>query len=307
MITGLRRSSLYVPGDNEKMLRKSAGIAADLLLLNLEDGVALSRKDEARENVARALRDLDFGAREIVVRVNSMASEVGKRDLSAVVPRRPDGICLPKVESAGEIRAADTAVLEIELAHGLPEGQIKFHAMIESARGLLHAPEIASASDRMAAFIFGSADYVRDVRCQPGEDREELLLALQQIVLAARGAGIDAIDAPCFDIRNRELLEREARQARRLGFDGKNALHPDQVVTINQIFSVTAQEIAWARKVLEELNAAEQRGRALSTLDGQLIDNPHLALAERILSQARLIDSKGIQRETNDKSRPYDE
>ena len=102
MITGLRRSSLYVPGDNEKMLRKSAGIAADLLLLNLEDGVALSRKDEARENVARALRDLDFGAREIVVRVNSMASEVGKRDLSAVVPRRPDGICLPKVESAGK-------------------------------------------------------------------------------------------------------------------------------------------------------------------------------------------------------------
>ncbi len=242
MITGLRRSSLYVPGDNEKMLRKSAGIAADLLLLNLEDGVALSRKDEARENVARALRDLDFGAREIVVRVNS-----------------------------------------------------------------LHAPEIASASDRMAAFIFGSADYVRDVRCQPGEDREELLLALQQIVLAARGAGIDAIDAPCFDIRNGELLEREARQARRLGFDGKNALHPDQVVTINQIFSVTAQEIAWARKVLEELNAAEQRGRAVSTLDGQLIDNPHLALAERILSQARLIDSKDIQRETNDKSRPYDE
>ena len=129
MITGLRRSSLYVPGDNEKMLRKSAGIAADLLLLNLEDGVALSRKDEARENVARALRDLDFGAREIVVRVNSMASEVGKRDLSAVVPRRPDGICLPKVESAWEIRAADTAVLEIELAHSLPEGQIKFHAM----------------------------------------------------------------------------------------------------------------------------------------------------------------------------------
>src|SRR6266536_1702802 len=300
MITGLRRSSLYVPGDSEKMLRRAAGIPADVLLLNLEDGVALSRKEQARENVGRALRDLDFGAREIVVRINSMASEIGKRDLSAIVPGRPDGICLPKVESAGEIHAADAAVLEIELAYGLPEGQISFHAMIESSRGVLHAPEIASASDRMAAFIFGSADYVRDVRCQPGEDREELLLALQQIVLAARGAGIDAIDAPCFDIRNRELLEREARQARRLGFDGKNALHPDQVVTINQIFSVTAQEIAWARKVLEELNAAEQRGRALSTIEGQLIDNPHLALAERILSQARVINSKGIQMETND-------
>src|SRR6266508_145412 len=203
MITGLRRSSLYVPGDSEKMLRKSAGIPADVLLLNLEDGVALSRKDEARENLGRALRNLHFGAREIVVRINSMTSEIGKKDLSAVVAWRPDGICLPKVESAGEICAADAAVLEIELAHGLPEGQIKFHAMIESARGLLHAPQIASASDRLATLIFGSADYIRDVRCQPGEDREELLFALQQIVLAARGAGIDAIDAPCFDIRNR--------------------------------------------------------------------------------------------------------
>ena len=190
MITGLRRSSLYVPGDSEKMLRKSTGVTADMLLLNLEDGVSGGKKDEARDSVARALREQDFGPREVVVRVNSLSSDTGKKDLAAIVPCRPDGICFPKVESAAAIHAADAAVLEIELACGLEEGATRFHAMIESARGVLEAPEIASASSRMAALIFGSADYVEDVRCRPGEHREELLLAMQQIVLAARAAGM---------------------------------------------------------------------------------------------------------------------
>ena len=163
-------------------------------------------------------------------------------------------------------------------------------ALIESARGVLNAAAIAPASLRMAALVFGSADYVKDIRCRPGADRAELLLALQQIVLAARSAGIDAIDAPCFDLRNPVLLRREACQARRLGFDGKNALHPDQIGPINEVFDVTPEEIEWARKVVAELAAAEDSGRALSTLDGQLIDNPHKALAERILSRAGHLD-----------------
>jgi citrate lyase subunit beta/citryl-CoA lyase len=137
--------------------------------------------------------------------------------------------------------------------------------------------------------VFGSADYVKDIRCQPGEDRAELLLPLQQIVLAARAAGIDAIDAPCFDLQNQVLLRKEALQSRRLGFDGKNALHPDQIGPINEVFDVTPEEIAWAQNVLAELADAEGRGRALSTMDGRLIDNPHRALAERILSRAHLL------------------
>jgi citrate lyase subunit beta / citryl-CoA lyase len=288
MITGLRRSSLYVPGDSEKMLRKAAATAADLLLLNLEDGVALTKKDEARENVAQSLRNLEFGSREIVVRINSIDSEIGRKDLAAIVPSRPDGICLPKVESAAEIRAADIAVLELEQGYGIDEGELRFHAMIESARGLLQAPAIAAASPRLATLIFGSADYIKDVRCHPGEDRVELLLALEQIVIAARAAGIEAIDAPCFELRNQERLRREATQARRIGFDGKNALHPAQLEVINEVFDVTSDEIAWAEKVVAELNQAETRGRALSTLDGQLIDNPHRAAADRILRRAGL-------------------
>jgi citrate lyase subunit beta/citryl-CoA lyase len=217
-----------------------------------------------------------------------MESEVGRKDLASMVPCRPDGICLPKVESAAEISAADIAVLELEQGYGIAEGELRFHAMIESARGLLQAPAIAAASPRLATLIFGSADFIQDVRCDPGADRVELLLALEHIVLAARAAGLDAIDAPCFELRDQDRLRREATQARRIGFDGKSALHPAQLEIINQVFEVTSDQIAWAEKVVAELNQAEARGRALSTLDGMLIDNPHRAAADRILRRAAL-------------------
>jgi citrate lyase subunit beta/citryl-CoA lyase len=278
-----RRSILYVPGDSEKMLQRSAGLPADVLLLNLEDGVAVSKKDQARDTVVQALDEVDFGSREIVVRINSPDSDIGRRDLAAVIPLKPDGICLPKIENRNEVLAVDNAVRELEILHCIPERTVRLHAMIESASGVLYSAEIAAASPRMASLVFGSADYVNDIRCRIGEDRQELLLALQAIVLACRAAGIDAIDAPCFDIPNNSLLRRESMHARSLGFDGKSALHPGQLAVINHVFDVSSEEIAWAKRVLAELDAAEQRGKALSTLDGNLIDNPHRAAAQRIL------------------------
>jgi citrate lyase subunit beta / citryl-CoA lyase len=287
MTATLRRSALYVPGDSEKMLQQSATVSSDMLLLNLEDGVALSKKIPARENVAGALLSVDFGDREVVVRINPLNTEVGRIDLTKIVPTCPDGICLPKVETAAEIQAADDAISELETGYGAVKGSVGLHAMIESAGGVLHAPEIASASPRMRSLIFGSADYAADVRCRPGEDRLELLFALQMIVTAARSAGIDAIDAPCFDIRNHDLLSREAAHAHRLGFDGKSALHPGQLAIINQVFDIAPEEIAWAEQILMELDKAENRGKALTTVDGKLIDNPHRAAAMRILSRRK--------------------
>jgi citrate lyase subunit beta/citryl-CoA lyase len=292
MITGLRRSAIYIPCDSENMLAKSAGFAADLLLLNLEDGIAASKKDLARINAVNALKSLDFGVRETVVRVNSPASEAGQLDLAAIVPCRPDGICLPKIETPMDIQSADRAILALENSAGLAPGVLRLHAMIESASGVLAARDIAASSRRMASIIFGSADYCEDVHCLQGEDRIELLLALQMIVTGARAASIDAIDAPCFDIRNPEPLRREAIQARRLGFDGKSVLHPGQLAVINEVFDVTPEELEWAGKVLAELVDAEDRGRALSTLDGRLIDNPHRKAAERILQRARLAQQR---------------
>jgi citrate lyase subunit beta/citryl-CoA lyase len=267
------------------MIRRSAAMPADLLLLNLEDGVAASQKNLARTTVVRALQQVDFTDREVVVRVNRLDTETGRLDLTGVVSRGIDGICLPKVEKKEEIHAADASIGAIESIAGIPEGKVRLHAMIESAAGVLCAAEIAVASPRMASLIFGSADYTHDIRCRPGRDRMEFLLAMQTMVLACRAAAIDAVDAPCFDIRNRDLLERESAHARRLGFDGKSALHPDQLPVINRIFDVTAEEVAWAEKVLAELEVAEKRGKALSTLDGSLIDNPHRAVALRILQR----------------------
>jgi len=281
----LRRSALYVPGDSRKMLQRSAAIPADMLLLNLEDGVSSSQKQAARENIADVLRNTDFNGRETVVRINPPDEETGALDLAVLVPLRPDGICLPKVETAAEILAADAALRNLELSHGLLPGSTKLHAMIESASGVMHSADIAAASPRMASLIFGSADYAVDLRCRPGEDRLELMLALQWIATAARSAGIDAIDAPCFDLRSQDLLSREANQARRIGFTGKSALHPNQLEAINRIFDVTPEEIAGAEKIIAELDEAENRGKALSTVEGRLIDNPHRILAEQILSR----------------------
>ncbi len=283
MITGLRRSLLYVPGDSRKMLQKSPTLPADVLVLNLEDGVSASSKDEARENVLWALGSLDFGRREVVVRINSPSSAIGSRDLATLVPARPDGICLPKVESAGEIEHAEAAVRKLEEGCGLAAGSLRFHAMIESPAGALNAPAIACCSTRMASLIFGSADYASQTRCRPSEDRVEILMALQMIVASARAAGIDAIDAPCFTIGDDALLCRESKQARRLGFDGKSALHPRQVGVINEIFDVTAEDAAMAERVLEALDAAEGGGRSVATLDGAVVEDPHRTAALRIL------------------------
>ena len=285
MIGHSRRSMLFVPGDSEKMLRRSAEMPADMLLLNLEDGVAASRKDHARDTVIQALEIVDFGDREIAVRVNSLDADAGKRDLAVVLSKRIDGIVLPKIECKEKIQAADNAVREMEACAEIPEGTVRLHAMIESAAGVLNAAEIAAASPRMASLIFGSADYAADLRCIPGPDRTEFLLAMQTMVLACRAAGIDAIDAPCFALRDKDALRRESDSARRLGFDGKSALHPDQLPVINQAFDVTEEEVAWAEKVLAELDEAEKRGKALSTLEGNLIDNPHRAAALRILQR----------------------
>lgn len=279
----MRRSVLYVPGDSEKMLQKAASFSADTLLLNLEDGVAVSQKDAARENVANALKSIPFGNRETVVRVNPLDAETGLKDLARVVLARPDGICLPKIEKVSDIKNADCVISDLEIRNGIPEGTIKIHMMVESAACVLHLPEIAAASPRMASLIFGTADYVADVRCQPSEDRQELLLVLQMMVLSARAAGIDAIDGPCFDLQNHDLLSREASQARRLGFNGKSVLHPNQLDDVNRIFDVTPEEIAWAEMAIAELDEAESRGKALTTIDGKLLDNPHRIAAERIL------------------------
>ena len=287
VITGMRRSLLYVPGDSPKMLAKARECPADLMLYNLEDGVAPAAKDRARQNVVDVLKSADPDAHEVIVRINNLASETGLEDLAAVVPCRPHGICIPKVEEPDEIDHADAAIRELETRCGLAPGVTRLHAMIETAGGVLNAGKIARASARMTSLIFGSADYSAQVRCRPSANRMEMMLALQWIVTSARAAGIASIDAPCFDLENTELLRSESAQSRNIGFDGKSALHPRQLEIINTVFDVTEEEALWAERVIAELDAAEKKGRSLSTINGGLVDDPHRISAERILRRWR--------------------
>jgi citrate lyase subunit beta/citryl-CoA lyase len=282
----VRRSLLYVPGDKEAMLAKAPSRGADGVILNLEDAVAPANKDQARQAVTHALRSLDFGRAEAIVRINPPDTDTGYRDLLAVTPLAPSAILLPKVSLAEEVRFVAWTIDRLEVFHGLPAGQIKLMCMIESAAGVLNAVEIAACHPRVVALIFGATDFSMEVGCAITEDSRTLLAAASRIILAARAAGIDAIDTPDMKLDDAEGLARSSRLARELGFDGKSAIHPAQVAPINAAFSPTAEQAVWARRVLALAPDGDITRLGAAVLDGQLIEAPHLRHAERILAVA---------------------
>jgi citrate lyase subunit beta / citryl-CoA lyase len=282
----LRRSLLYVPGDKEAMLAKAPSRGADSVILNLEDAVAPANKETARQAVAHALQSLDFGRAETIVRINPPDTDTGYRDLLAAVPLAPRAILLPKISSAEEVRFVAWTIDRLEAFHGLPAGQIRLMCMIESAAGVLNAQAIAACHPRVTALIFGATDFSMEVGCTFTEDGRSLLAATSHIILAARAAGVDAIDTPYMKLDDAEGLARSSRLARELGFDGKSAIHPAQVAALNAAFSPTAEQINWARRVLALAPDGDITRLGAAVLDGQLIEAPHLRRAERILAVA---------------------
>ena len=287
----LRRSLLYVPGDKEAMLAKAPSRGADVPILNLEDAVAPANKELAREAVAHALRTLDFGRAEVVVRINPPETDTGYRDLLAVAPLAPRAILLPKVSSAEAVRFVAWTLERLEGLHGLAAGQIRLMCMIESAAGVLNAVEIAACHPRVDALVFGAADFSLEVGCTITEDGRSLLAAASRIVLAARAVGIDAIDTPYMKLDDAEGLAHSSRLARELGFDGKSAIHPAQVAAINTAFSPSVEEVAWARRVMALAPDGDVTRLGAALLDGQLIEIPHLRRAQRILAVAARLES----------------
>jgi citrate lyase subunit beta/citryl-CoA lyase len=282
----LRRSMLYVPGDREAMIAKASQRGADSLILNLEDAVAAANKEMARQVVVQALQSHDFGRAEVVVRVNSLTTATGYRDLLVVTPARPAAILLPKVGSVEMVRFAAWTIARIEELHGLPAGEIKLMCMIESAAGVLAAREIAACHARVAALIFGATDYSVEVGCATMADGRHLLHAQHQTVLACRAAGIAAIDTPHMNLQDTVGLAQAAQRAAELGFDGKSAIHPSQIGPIHAAFAPTAEQVAWAERVLALLGDRGDTQLGAELLDGQLIEAPHLARVRRILAAA---------------------
>lgn len=291
----LRRSMMFVPGNNPGMLQNAGVYGADAVIFDLEDSVAVTEKDSARELVYQAIRSISYPT-EVAIRINHIRTPFGRSDLEKVLAAKPDLIRLPMTESAQEIQAVDAIITEAEGQHGFPAGSISMMAAVETAKGLLKAYEIASASPRMVALAIGGEDFVADLHTSRSKHGQELFVARSEILLAARAAGINAIDTVFADVNDSEGFLREATAIKEMGFDGKSVINPRQIQLIHQVFEPTAAEIAHAQKVLQAYEDALARKSGVIALNGRMIDAPVVARAERVLAYAATV-GKGNRRD----------
>ena len=284
-----RRSRLYAPGNNPRLL---AGIdihGADCVLLDLEDSVPLGDKAAARILVKHLLAAVPF-PEEAWVRINPLDAG-GREDVAEVARGRPHGICLPKAESARDVLDLDDELSRIEAERGIEKGTVWILPILETARGVLHAEEIAAACDRVVMLAFGAEDFTRYVGAR--RTSEGLLFARSRIVAAASAAGVQASDTVYADLSNTEGLVEEARLARDLGFDGKGAINPRQIGPIHRAFSPTEEELESARAIVAAAREAEAQGLGAVALDGRMIDRPVLERARRAMKYAEKLTKGG--------------
>ena len=285
----LRRSRIYVPGNNSRMLSTCDLFGADAVTLDIEDSVAPGQKLQARWLISEALRDQPFGNSEVTVRINALSTPWGQKDLEAVIPTgRVEVIYLPKAEGISDIKHLDEALAKIEHETGMQVGKTKVIPIIESAKGILFAYDMATASNRVVALSFGGEDYARDIGGEKTDTEEELSWPRSALVAAAKAAGIQALDTVYSNIEDAEGLYRQAVSMRIRGFDGKAAIHPAQIEIIHRAFSPSQEEIDYAFSVMAAIEQAETSGSGVISLGGKMIDKPVVKRAERTLMIAAL-------------------
>ncbi|TWD92463.1 citrate lyase subunit beta/citryl-CoA lyase [Neobacillus bataviensis] len=286
----LRRSMLYVPGNNPGMIRDANIYGADSIMFDLEDSVSLHEKDSARLLVYEALKTMDYGRTEILVRVNGLDTPYGKDDFEAIVRAKPDAIRLPKTEKPEDVEEADQLITQIERAAGMVSGTIKLMAAIESALGVLNAYKIATASKRLIGIAIGAEDFVTDLKTTRSKEGIELLAARSQILFAARAAGIDALDTVFSDVDDEEGFIQEVKLIKQLGFDGKSLINPRQINLVHELYSPTETEIKKSITIIEAAKEAERKGSGVISLNGKMIDKPIIERAYRVLEQAKAVN-----------------
>ena len=277
------RSVLYIPGSKERALEKATGLAADAIIFDLEDAVALDEKARARRLLAETLQSHDYGTRAKLVRINALSSEWGADDLDVIAQAKPEAILLPKVDTAAHIE---------ELARRLDASpqtaDTRIWAMMESPLGVLNAHAIACAP-RMAGFIMGTNDLAKDMGCRYRADRLPLMMSLQLPLLAAKAAGILAIDGVYNAFKDEGGLRAECEQGRDMGFDGKTLIHPAQLAIANEVFAPSEAEIDLAQRQIAAFDAATTRGEGVAVVDGKIVENLHIVTAQQILAKAQAI------------------
>lgn len=283
----LRRTMLFIPGGNQKLLSKGLGLDVDAIIIDLEDSVAPLMKEEARMQVVEALNKEEFRDKEKVVRVNSLKTDFGYDDLTIMSESQVDTLLIPKVDGPDDINKVDSIISNGIKGGGTNPRNIELIALIESPMGILNVDQIAFCNTRLTGLLFGAGDFVRETRGQITTDRKELYYPLSRMLLAARAANIDAIDSPYFNIKDSRGLEQHTMQAKLLGYDGKAVIHPNQVEIVNRIFTPDDDEISLARRIIEAHEKAKAEGKGATTVDGELVENVHAVIAQRTLSIAK--------------------
>ncbi|MSQ19747.1 MAG: CoA ester lyase [Betaproteobacteria bacterium] len=284
MIVRPRRSALYMPGSNARALDKARSLPADVLIFDLEDAVAPSAKSVARESVREATAAGGYGRRELLVRINGLDSDWGQPDIEAMAAADIDGIVIPKVENAAQIQAVAERLRRAGATGALP-----LWCMIETPRGVLSVEDIADASPQVAGLIMGTSDLSKELNATPDSTRWPLATSLGLCLLAAKAYGKIILDGVYLDLDDEPGFAAQCVQGRAFGFDGKTLIHPKTIDQANAVFGPTADEIAWARRVIATHAAAAQAGLGVVVVDGKLIENLHVAAAQRTVQLATAI------------------
>jgi citrate lyase subunit beta/citryl-CoA lyase len=287
-----RRSLLFMPGSNPRALEKARSVAADGIILDLEDAVAPDAKASARDAIAATLEQGGFGKREVIIRINALDSPWWIDDVAMAGRAKPDGILVPKISSVEDLAAVADRLGDIGA-----DMSIKVWAMIETSRAILHAEELAAASkdseNRLAGFVFGPNDIARETRIRMLPGRAAMLPMITHCVLAARLYGLEILDGPYSDFSDEAGFAAEATQGRDIGFDGKTLIHPKQIEACNRIFTPPGDEVAQARRIIAAFEQPENASRGAIQLDGKMVERLHAEMAKRTIAISDAIRAMG--------------
>lgn len=281
-----RRALLYMPGDDLHKIHKATTMDVDCICMDLEDGVAINRKGEARETSKSALHSLNFGRSERLVRINPVGSGLESDDLQQIIASKPDGIVMPKVSEADQINWVNEQISILEQHFDLPSGTIIIFAIIESAMGIANLGEIASCCRRLEALIFGAEDLAADLGTTSSKTKWELIYPRSKVVTYAAAYGLQAIDMAYLDLNDPNGLIAQASQSVQLGYSGMQVIHPAQVQPVQDAFTPDDEAIEAAKVIIESYAAHEAAGRGAFTINGKLVDAPIVKSAQATLEKA---------------------
>lgn len=284
----LRRTMLFMPGNNPGMLQNAGILGADSIILDLEDAVSLAEKDSARILVREAIKNIDYSGVEVVVRINPLTTEYSKEDIDVIARVKPDAIMVPKA-TEDELIEVHSILDKIEDEEGFKKGDIKLIPLVESAYGVENVYNIIKSSSRVVGVLLGGEDLTSDLGIKRTKEGDEIFYARNKVAIACKAMKVDAIDTPFTDTNDFEGLEKDTKKAKSLGMTGKSSINPRQIDTIHSVYSPSKQEIIYAQRVLGAMEQAKSEGKGVFSLDGKMIDAPIINRANTTINLAKLL------------------